>query len=248
MEKYKYIIIDDEPRLHFKLRSNIGFYVKYKCAATFYDPAEALLYLQKNEVDLIFLDVKMPIMSGFQFLEALQKNIFVVILTAYAEKYSLDAHQYIDKDLVFFSNKAQIKYYLPKIIARFEKMYKEKEVVQRVEKLSKNEIHTFPKKIKNKTILLKDIIYIEVIGHNIVLHTKNREEIVFRMALREAMGFLPVHIFKKISRSEIINLEYVTAFTKTTVNILEKHLSISKSHRKEIVHAFKAQKQQLLDN
>jgi len=248
MERYDYIIVDDESQSHLSLFHHFKPYDKYKCVAAFSNPQEALLFLHENEIDLIFLDIEMPEMNGFQFLEALQKNVFVVIFTAFENRYCLEAHRYYDKDLVFFSNKAQFSYYLPKIITRFEKMYKEKKVVERVKQLSINDICTFPKKIDKKTIALEDIVYIEVVGHNIILKTKNNREFITRMTLRELLSFLPVHIFFQIKRNLIVNIEYVTAFTDSTVCIGEQHHTISIRKQQEIIPKLIAQKQKLLKN
>jgi len=217
MERYKYIIVDDEYPTHLTVQHHFKPYPNYECAGTFLGPQKALIYLQDNDIDLIFLDIKMPEMNGFQFLETLQKNIFVVILTAYQEEYGLEAHQYYDKDLVSFSNKAQFFYYLPKILARFEKMYDEKKVIDRAKQLFKNEIKTFPKMKSDKAILLADIVYVTVIGHNMVLKMKNGEEIIYRMTLLELLDILPTDFFFQIRRNILINIEYVTSFTNSSV-------------------------------
>ena len=248
MERYNYIIVDDENQSHIKLRNHFKPYKNYTCVATFSNPEKALLFLSKHEIDLIFLDIEMPQMSGFQFLEALQKNIFVVIFTAFESKYCLEAHHYYDKDLVFFSNKAQFSYYLPKIITRFEKMFKDKKVVERVKQLSKNEIILFPKKIEKKTVALEDILYIEVIGHNIILKTKNNKEFITHMTLRELLSFLPVHIFFQIKRNMIVNIEHITAFTDFTVCVGGQHHTIAIRKQQEIIPKLIAQKQKLIEN
>ncbi|MDR2972688.1 MAG: LytTR family DNA-binding domain-containing protein [Bacteroidales bacterium] len=248
MEIYKYIIIDDEHQSHQNLRRHIMPYSKYQCVATFKNPQKALLYLQTNEVDLIFLDIRMPEMNGFQFLESLSKNIFVVILTAYVEQYSIEAHQYYDKDLVFFSNKSQFSYYFPKIMTRFENMFKEKAVLNRIKQLSKNEIRIFPKKYKNKTISLEDIVYLEVVGHNMVLKIRNGEEIIFRMTIGELLSFLPTNFFFQIKRNMIINIIYITALTGTTISIENQHLTIPISKRKKIIPQLITLREKLLEN
>jgi DNA-binding LytR/AlgR family response regulator len=184
----------------------------------------------------------MPEMNGFQFVEALKKNIFVVILTAYPEKYSLSAHNiYLDKELLFFTNKAQFSYYLPKIITRFEKMQAEKEMISRLNQLTKNEITTFPKKINNNTIPLSEILFITVIGHNTVLRMKNDTEYVCRMQLGELESFLPANFFVLINRNTIVNTLNITAFSETTICINNHHFIVSTRKQNEVIKTLKAQ-------
>jgi len=248
MEKFKYVIVDDEYPIHLPIQHHLKGYPHYKCDGVFFNPKKALAYLQKKEIDLIFLDIEMPEMNGFKFLEALTKNIFVVILTAYQEKYSLEAHLYYDKDLVFFSNKAQFFYYLPAILTRFEKMYGEKKLLERVNQLSKNEIQTFPRMINNKKIPLVDIVHIKVFGHNIVLKMANNEELVFRMSIREVANILPPNLFLQISRSIVVGIGHITSFTNSTVFIDNKHITISNRNRKEVVRILEKQKELLSQN
>jgi len=245
MKKYKYITIDDDPHSHLAVSYHFKNYNNYTCSAIFYNPEEALKYLQENEIDLIFLDIEMPEMNGFQFLEALKKDIFVVILTAYHEKYSVDAHKFYEENLIFYSNKAQLLYYFPKIIARFEKLYSEKEMLDRVNQLSKNEVHTFPKKAKNQTIPLVNIVAIVVFGHNIVLKMKNKEEYIFRMTFGELKKFLPANLFFQIRRNVIINILHVTAFNDITVCLGEYHFQISVKKHREIISELQTAKQKL---
>ena len=245
MEKYNYIIVDDEYPSHISIHHKFKCYPNYQCVATFFNPKDALLFLKENEIDLIFLDIEMSEMNGFQFLEALQKNIFVIILTAYHEKYSFMAHQYYDKDLVFFSNKAQFAYYLPKIIARFETMYSRKEVLSRVLQLSKNEITTYPKMIKNQAIALSDIVHITVFGHHIVLKMKDGDEIIDRKSLFELLDILPSETFFQIRRNIIINIEYVTAFTNQTVYVEGQHFTISIRNQNKVVQMLKTHRNYL---
>jgi len=241
MKNFKYIVIDDEYPSHLLVQHHFRAYLNYTCIATFFDPKMALSFLREHEIDLIFLDIKMPEMDGFQFLEALEKNIFVVLFTAYPEKYSLNAHDYIDKNLVFFFQKAQFLYYLPRIITRFEKLYEEKEIINKINQLFNNEIYTFPKKINNKPILLADIVFITVIKHNIVLKMKNGEEIIDRLTLCELMSFLPSDIFLQIRRNTIINIISVTAFTDTTICLEDQHFRISTRRQKAVIQTLKKQ-------
>ena len=248
MKKYKYIIIDNDEPLHYIVRQQIKAYPNFLCIATFSDPRQALLYLQEQEVDLIFLEIEMLEMNGFQFLEALRKHIFVVIFTGYPEKYCLEAHKfYIDKNLIFFTSKAQFSYYLPTILSYFETKYSEREILNRADLLLKNEIQTFPKLINKELVPLKDIVFMKVVGHHIVLQMKQGEEFIVRMTFREVMNFLPNHIFLRINRNVIINIDYVTAFSDITVCIADQHYKISLKMQKEVVKTLKVQQQLLYD-
>jgi len=240
MEKYKYIIVDDDYPAHLVFTHYFNDYSDYECVGAFYNPVEALNFLQEHNVDLILLDIEMQEMSGIQFLEALEKNIFVAFITAFPEKYSEETHKYyFDKDLVIFCNKAQLKYFFPKIIARFEKMLQEKEILKRVNSLCNNRVHTFPKTINGNSILLSEILYIEIIGHHSVLKMRNNEEHVTRMAMGELTDCLPEQVFLQISRSKIINIVHATAYTDTTVCIDGYFYNISKNHREKVIQALK---------
>ena len=248
MKNFKYIIIDDEYPAHLTIQQQFSSRPNYTCMATFFNPEKALMFLQDHKVDLIFLDIEMPEMDGFQFLETLIKNTFVVILTAY-EKYSLRAHPYyLDKNLVTFATKAQFSYYFPKIIAHFEKKYAEKKIINRIDQLSKNEIRTFPKMINNRALSLADILFITVVKHNIVLQMNDGEEIVDRMSLCELIKILPTNTFLQIRRDIIINIVYVTAFTDTTVCLEDYHFRISARKQKEVVQILKTKMHKLCEN
>jgi DNA-binding LytR/AlgR family response regulator len=150
-----------------------------------------------------------------------------------------------DKDLVFFASKAQFLYYLPKIITRFEKMHEKKSMLDRIDQLSKNEIHTFPKMFKKESIPLKEILFFTIIGHNIVLKLKNGQEEVCRMTLNELKGFLPPTTFLQIKRNVIVNTLFITAFTDTTLCVMDHHFRISVRRRKEVVSFIRSQNLEL---
>jgi len=242
MKKFTYTIIDDEFPSHLSVKHQLKKYSNYQCIGTFYESEKALTYLQDHDVDLIFLDIEMPNMNGFQFLEALKKNIFVVILTSYPEKYSLSAHNfYLDRDLLFYTNKAQFSYYLPKIVEHFERMYSEREAIDRIGLITKSEITTFPKKANKENIQLADILFITVIGHHLVLKMNDDKEFIFRMNLKELMSFLPASTFLLISRNTVVNIVKITSFSDTTISINEHHFFLSTPKQKRVIETLKTQ-------
>jgi len=240
MEKYKYIIVDDDHPAHLVFTHYFNEYPDYECVGKFYNPIEALDFLQEHKVDLIMLDIEMQEMTGFQFLEALEKKVFVAFITAFPKKYAEDSHKYyFDKDLVIFCNKSQLNYFFPKIIARFEKMAQEKEILEKINGLCNNDVHTFPKPINGKSVFLSDILYIEIIGHYCVLKMKNNKENITRMSMGELTDCLPEQIFLQISRSKIINILHTTAFTDTTVCIAGYYFNVSRTNRKKVIQVLR---------
>jgi len=89
----KCIIIDDEEGAHLVLRHYIKDLKQLQLKESFYNPVEAMDYMYSNPVDLVFLDINMPGMSGLQILKALRNPPFVILTTAYKE-YALESYEY----------------------------------------------------------------------------------------------------------------------------------------------------------
>ncbi|ATL43466.1 LytTR family DNA-binding domain-containing protein [Elizabethkingia sp. HX WHF] len=89
----KCIIIDDEEGAHLVLRHYIKDLKQLQLKESFYNPVEAMDYMYANSVDLVFLDINMPGMSGLQMLKALRNPPLVILTTAYKE-YALESYEY----------------------------------------------------------------------------------------------------------------------------------------------------------
>ena len=101
----KCLVIDDEPKALGILSDYIEKAPGLELAGVFRDPLKALKFVQDNPVDLLFLDINMPDLSGIQFLNALQKKPSVIFTTAYSEyaleSYDYDAVDYLLKPIEF---------------------------------------------------------------------------------------------------------------------------------------------------
>ena len=100
-----YIIIDDEPDAIDVLKFHLNNIPFMELKATFRDPIDALEYLQNHSVDLLFLDINMPKLSGISFPKFLQKPPLIIFTTAYSEyaleSYELKAVDYLLKPIEF---------------------------------------------------------------------------------------------------------------------------------------------------
>lgn len=229
------VIIDDEPAaidvLKFHL-SNIPF-VEVK--NSFRDPLEALDYLQKNAIDLIFLDINMPKLSGISFPKFLKKPPLIIFTTAYSEyalkSYELNAIDYLLKPIEF-----------DRLI---QAVMKVKEILINN---SENKIidTNISKAISNQSVFIKsgsdfhqlfidNIKYIESDGNYVTFKTIDRS-ILARYKISEVLELLPEKYFTRIHRSYIIALKHIETVKKHVVIIDGKEIPISSNYRKEFLN------------
>jgi DNA-binding LytR/AlgR family response regulator len=228
------VIIDDEPAaievLKFHL-SNIPFVTLQK---SFRDPLDALDYLQKHEVDLLFLDINMPKLSGISFPKFLQKPPLIVFTTAYSEyalkSYELNAVDYLLKPIEFdrlLQAVIKVKHILNKKNDDIITSAKTSEDIsdQTIFIKSGSEFHQ---------LSIQNIKYIESDGNYVTFHTIKRP-ILARYKLSEVLELLPKEYFKRIHRSYIIGLKHAETVKKHAVTIDGNEIPISSNYRESFL-------------
>jgi len=224
------VIIDDEPAaidvLKFHL-SNIPFVSLKK---TFRDPLDALEYLQQHTIDLIFLDINMPKLSGISFPKFLQNPPLIIFTTAYSEyalkSYELKAVDYLLKPIEF-----------DRLLQAVMKAKQLLEGNTRSE-TSSSEISS---DISEQTIFIKsgsefhqlfvqNIKYIESDGNYVTFYTDKRP-ILARNKISEVLELLPAANFTRIHRSYIVALKHIETVKKHCVVIDNEEIPISSTYR-----------------
>jgi two-component system LytT family response regulator len=224
------VIIDDEPAaidvLKFHL-SNIPFVTIKK---TFRDPLDALEYLQQHTIDLIFLDINMPKLSGISFPKFLQNPPLIIFTTAYSE-YALESYELKAVD------------YLLKPI-EFDRLL---QAVMKAKQLLEGNIRgetsssEISSDISEKTIFIKsgsefhqlfvhNIKYIESDGNYVTFYTDKRP-ILARYKISEVLELLPRAFFTRIHRSYIVALKHIETVKKHCVIIDNEEVPISSKYR-----------------
>lgn len=215
----KAVIVDDEPKAVESLIWEINnFSEEIEVMASFTDPDEALLYLNTHTPDCLFLDVQMPTIGGFQFLEQLNNPDFAVVITTAYDEYAIKA---LKNDAIDYLLKPIDSDDLRNCISKIKKHSDRTINSQKLERMLTNFNSQFDKKkitinTDGKLLFLDvdDIIYIESDGNYSTLFLQNQKKIVLTKKLKEVDAILPEHYFFRIHNSYIINLNKIKAFIK----------------------------------
>ncbi|MEH6679711.1 MAG: LytTR family DNA-binding domain-containing protein [Sediminicola sp.] len=214
------VIVDDEIKALQSLTWELtNFSHEIKVIASFTDPFEALSYLEKNSPDCLFLDIEMPTMDGFQFIQKLtNKNFPVVITTAY-NQYAIKA---LKNDAIDYLLKPIDTDDLNETIVKIKKFNSKNYSSERLEKILLNfNSNSIQKKITintdGKLLFLEndEILYAESDGNYTTLFLIDGQKIVLTKKLKEVNELLPRDSFFRVHNSYIINLNKIKEFLKT---------------------------------
>jgi len=225
------LIIDDEPlaqRVIERYAGNVPFLeILQKCNSA----VEAIEVLHDCEVDLLFLDINMPGLSGMDFLKTLKNPPLVIITTAYAEfaiqGYELDVVDYLMKPFAFE------RFY--KAIQKAEEMMKGKEPrhSEGKEPDKQEESFIFIKSSKKTyKVNLSEILYIEALGDYVKIYTSDRM-IVSYQSLKNIETLLPPASFPRIHKSFIIALSRIDLIEGNHVKIRDRLIPIGTNFKSE---------------
>ena len=217
------IAIDDEPLALRQISSYISKIPFLELVATFRSAVKAKEWLKENSTDLIFVDINMPDMTGVEFVQSLETPTMVIFTTAYAEYaiegYKLSAIDYLLKpfglkDIERASEKAHSLYELLQL--------QEQKLAEESEQLVEEENNTDAAEgvlsvyADRKTCLVKmsNIVYLESAGEYVRLHLSDGTKLVTLFRLKNMESSLQSGQFMRVHRSYIINLDYVSSYTK----------------------------------
>lgn len=230
------LLVDDEPLAMEIIASYLakisGFHVIAKCK----NALEAFDVLQKEKVDLMFLDIQMPQLNGIEFVKTLKNPPKIIFTTAYRdyaiEGFELDAVDYLLKPISFGR--------FMKAINKIQRK-PETEPVPPVENPLMTSSNTEPfLYIKmDKRILkvyLEEIIYVESQKDYVRIVTEEKE-VVTKQKISYLEDRLPKDKFLRIHRSYIVPTNRITAFTATHVEIDEIELPIGRSYKQFVIDA-----------
>ncbi len=219
---YKCIIVDDELPAIKVLETYIESVPKLKIFSSCKNAFEAINVLNKEKIDLMFLDIHMPKLIGTEFLKTLRNPPKVIFTTAHKdfafEAFELDAVDYLLKPISFDRFlKAVNKYSHTNL---FETAYKSQERGFLYFRTDKNMVKVF----------LDTILYIESLEDYFVIHRQNDIDLIIKLPIGSVETMLPHNLFLRIHRSFIVSINKVTTYTKNDVEIGKIELPIGRNY------------------
>lgn len=218
----KCVILDDEPLAHQVLEHYIMETPGFTLVAKFRNAVEAYEYLGKNKVDLLFLDIEMPLVNGVSFLQALPNAPQTIFTTAY-KKYAFEGFELnaVDYLLKPFSYERFIK------------------AVQKTQKTAPGDSIADTLMIKDKNGLLnlkqQDILYIEGCKDYVKIITVDKVYIIYH-TLKGILERLNLSIFAQAHKSYIVNKTHVSRIIQDQLIIgAQTFIPIGKSYKKELM-------------
>jgi len=225
------IIADDEKLAREVLQSHISKLPGLKVVATCATGTEVYNSIKDNPVDLVFLDIQMPQLTGIELSRILKKPPPVILTTAYrefaVEGYELNVIDYLLKPVSF-------ERFL-KAVEKYHSLNSAQSVGLKPAPVNADE-HGFIYVKSNKKLirlLLKDILYIEGIKESVKICTKNAE-LISAQTLSRLEEKLSSDLFMRVHRSYIISINQVSGYTSSYVEIGNKAIPIGKTYLKEI--------------
>ena len=229
----KYLIIDDEHIAHEIIKGYCDLLQNMQLEKNCYDGLEAFEYLNKNEVDLIFLDLNMPKLKGFDFLKTLKNPPKVIVTTAYKEfaleGYELNISDYLLKPFGFDR-------FLKAINKTFSTSVPERTIVAQEDTVT-NRIFLRSNK-KHIQLEIDAILYVEASGNYVKVISKN-ETITIREKLSSVLELLPKEIFLQVHKSFAVAPKHIKSIEGNRIFIEDYIIPIGKLYKTNIIKLLK---------
>lgn len=230
-EQINCIIVDDEPVAREILENHLSKIEKVRVVGNCKNALEAFQIINTQKVDLIFLDINMPEISGLSFAKSINKNIKVIFTTAYREYavdgFDLQAVDYLLKPISFERLLQALNKYLNENTS-----VQEKEIVPVEEE--KNDYFFVRSDRKMIKISYTEIQFIESLSDYLKIHLKDKS-VVTRETIVNIEAKLPQKEFIRVHRSYVVALSAIESFTSEYIEIGKKQIPISRSYKNEVL-------------
>ena len=223
MKAYNVLIIDDEPMAREVLESHLSKLEGYTVVASCKNAAEGFSALHSHTVDLIFLDINMPEVTGLMFAKAIGNKAAIIFTTAYreyaVEGFEMNALDYLLKPIS-----------LERFATALQKFQELKAVETDKEKFDFTFFRCDRKMVK---IDFETLLYAESFGDYIKLHTANKTYVT-RETMKNVLAKLPSTKFLRVHRSSVVAISKIESYTNEHVVVANNAIAISRSYREAV--------------
>lgn len=225
------IIVDDEPVAREILENHLGKINTVVVEASCKSAIEAFNIISTRKIDLIFLDINMPEISGLSFAKSINNSIKIIFTTAYREYaidgFDLQAVDYLLKPISF-----------ERLLQAINKYLNENAVLPTAETseilTEKSESFFVRSERKMIKILYSEIQFIESLADYIKIHLTDKS-VVTRETISNVEAKLPQNNFLRVHRSYLVSLANINSFTNEYIEIGKKQIPISRSYKKKVL-------------
>jgi two-component system, LytTR family, response regulator len=219
------LIVDDEPLSQELITDYVNSCPELKLTGVCKDALEAGEFLKNGKVDLLFLDINMPKLSGIGFVKSLKEPPLFVIITAYPEYaiegFEIDAVDYLLKPVSFERFRTSVNRVLERLSPKSEKKLSPEHIMVRADK-------------KNYRIVFDEILYLEAQGDYVKFVTAEKSLMVHGK-LKDFLMQLPKNNFEQIHKSYVISLSKVVYLEGNLIKIGQHRLPVSLNYREQLL-------------
>jgi len=216
------IAIDDEPKALEVIERYCHKTSLVDLKATFREPVKAIEFLNREKIDLIFLDINMPDISGMQLVQTLSPRPMIIFTTAYShyavESYDLNALDYLLKPITFERYLAAINKAVSKLPSKNNASNEDEQTV-----FIKSGPQTYQVKVG-------DILYLEKDGNYITIHLKERN-ILIRENMGDIFDLVPATDFLRVHKSYVVAIKHIAMIEVHQLIINGEKIPIGSTYR-----------------
>ena len=229
----KCIIVDDEPLAREGMELNVQDVSFLELVGQFGNAISANDYLASNDVDLMFLDVQMPGITGLDFLKTLSKKPLVIMTTAYPE-YALEG---FELDVLDYLLKPIRLERFVKAVNKAKKLYDlQQPQSNTIESIAADFIYIKSER-KYIRVFFRDILYIKGLKDYVMIHT-NKEKIMTAMNIKTINSQLPDSIFVRVSKSYIININFVDFVDQDFIQVAGEEIPLGRTYKEHFINDY----------
>jgi two-component system LytT family response regulator len=228
------IIVDDEPLAREAMKLLIEEAECLQLVGSFNSAATASDFMEQHVVDLVFLDIQMPGITGIEFARTISKRTLVIFTTAYTE-YALDSYEVDAIDYLIKPVEAErFQKAVEKAQSYHSLLQEEKEAIETIVAAEYFFVKAERRYFK---VNFSDILFVEGLKDYVILQL-GEQRIITRMSLKAVFDLLPKDSFLRVNKSYIVNTAHIDSFDNNDIFIKSYEIAIGNSYRDDFFEGF----------